>query len=83
MITYTYRCRNCGKEFDKVQRITDSPVKVCPYCGEESLEMVISGGSGFILRGSQWLSFEKKDFKETCCSQGKSCETPKRCCENR
>ena len=83
MITYTYKCKNCGKEFDKVQRITDSPVKKCPFCGEEALVMIISGGSGFIFRGStDWASNKRyEEFNQTCCSQGRSCENPKRCCE--
>ncbi len=81
MITYTYRCKSCGKEFEKVQRITDDLIKKCPFCGKEGLEIVITGGSGFMLRGSDWNYGYKKKYNETCCSRGESCDQPKRCCE--
>ncbi|MCE5197849.1 MAG: FmdB family zinc ribbon protein [Armatimonadota bacterium] len=32
MPTYVYRCRDCGHEFEKVQRMSDNPLTQCPKC---------------------------------------------------
>ncbi|MFO7675308.1 MAG: zinc ribbon domain-containing protein [bacterium] len=53
MPTYEYRCRKCGHRFDVFQRIVDPPVKNCPKCHrKDSVEQLISGGSGLIFKGS-------------------------------
>jgi len=55
MPTYEYACRKCGKQFEKVQRITDAPEAVCPECGAEKAERLISHSS-FVLKGSGWYA---------------------------
>ena|SRR5581483_11850036 len=55
MPTYSYRCASCGHEFDKVQRITEDPERVCPNCGAEAASRVINSAN-FILKGSGWYS---------------------------
>ena len=66
--------------FDQSQNITDAPLQECPQCGG-ILERIISGGGGFVLKGS---GFHQNDHKkrDTCCSEGEGCDNPKRCCEN-
>ncbi len=80
MPTYEYQCHTCRHRFEKFQNMADSRLKECPQCGR-TLERIISGGSGFILKGS---GFYQNDYKkqDTCCSRGVSCDNPKRCCEN-
>ncbi|MGB3051830.1 MAG: zinc ribbon domain-containing protein [Polyangiales bacterium] len=55
MPTYDYSCDNCGHAFERVQRITEDPVKKCPKCGKLKARRMIGGG-GFILKGGGWES---------------------------
>ncbi len=55
MPTYDYSCDNCGHSFERVQRITEKPVKKCPECGKLKARRMIGGG-GFILKGGGWES---------------------------
>jgi putative FmdB family regulatory protein len=54
MPTYTYKCEECG-EFEKIQKITEAPLKKCPHCGRK-VERLIAGTGGFVLKGSNWVS---------------------------
>jgi putative FmdB family regulatory protein len=53
MPVYTYRCENCGVQFEKHQSFTDEPLKTCPECRKKTLKKVITPtkiifkGSGF------------------------------------
>lgn len=55
MPTYDYSCDDCGHAFERVQRITEKPVKKCPECGRLKARRMIGGG-GFILKGGGWES---------------------------
>jgi len=50
MPTYEYRCKECGKLFERFQRITEPPLAQCPYC-EGEVERLISSGAGFLFKG--------------------------------
>ena len=50
MPTYEYRCRDCGRDFEVFQRMSDRPGAPCPGCGRPA-ERLISGGAGFLFRG--------------------------------
>ena len=50
MPTYEYRCRDCGREFETFQRMSDEPVAPCPACGTGA-ERLISGGGGLLFKG--------------------------------
>jgi putative FmdB family regulatory protein len=53
MPVYTYRCGNCGVQFERQQSFTDQPLKSCPECRKKALKKVITStkvifkGSGF------------------------------------
>ncbi len=32
MPLYEYRCTQCGHRFEKIQKVTDDPVRECPQC---------------------------------------------------
>ena len=50
MPTYEYRCRDCGREFEVFQRMSDPPGAPCPDCGRGA-ERLISGGAGVLFKG--------------------------------
>ncbi len=52
MPTYDYFCKKCKYEFEELQTMSAEPIKICPKCGEESVQRKISGGTGLIFKGS-------------------------------
>jgi putative FmdB family regulatory protein len=69
MPVYTYRCENCGVQFDREQSYSDAPLKICPECRKKSLKKVISP-VGVIFKGSGFYSTDHKS------SSGSSSSTP-------
>ncbi len=53
MPTYEYKCRNCGKEFEIMQRITEPALSICPdeSCKGE-IYRKISKNIGLVFNGS-------------------------------
>ena len=60
MPIYPYLCNDCGHEFDRLQKISDDPLKVCPECGAESLRKKLTAAS-FQLKGTGWYETDFKD----------------------
>ena len=52
MPVYEYQCSGCGHIEEIFQRISESPLEVCPRCNG-SLKKIISQ-STFHLKGSGW-----------------------------
>ncbi len=74
MPTYEYECEACGHRFEARQPITADPLKQCPAC-RGRVHRVLSGGSGFILKGAaSECSLERKG--RTCCGRDERCRTP-------
>ena len=51
---YEYVCKECGHRFERFQRMSDDPVKICPECNGEVIRVVqpvgvIFKGSGFYV----------------------------------
>ena len=55
MPIYEYACLACGHEFEKMQKISDSPVRKCPSCGRLRARRLISRTS-FVLKGNGWYT---------------------------
>ncbi len=51
MPIYTYRCSNCGIQFDQQQSFSDQPLVRCPECGKKSLKKVYQP-VGIVFKGS-------------------------------
>jgi putative FmdB family regulatory protein len=82
MPTYEYECETCGLRFERRQAITEEPVTKCPEC-HGKVQRLISGGIGFILRGSgqgragrrgNECSLEQAGI--TCCGRNERCGKP-------
>lgn len=64
MPTYDYKCTHCGKEESKFQSISEAfkagdPEK-CKECEKGDLVRQITGGAGFLLKGT---GYYQTDFK--------------------
>jgi putative FmdB family regulatory protein len=73
MPAYEYACLSCGRRFEAIQAVTQSPLADYPQCGG-ILDRLISGGSGFILRGAGHGS---EGGRGSECALG---QTGRRCC---
>jgi putative FmdB family regulatory protein len=51
MPVYTYRCDECGVQFEQHQKFTDDSLVVCPECGQEALKKVYHP-VGIVFKGS-------------------------------
>jgi putative FmdB family regulatory protein len=73
MPTYEYRCRKCGKKFEKYQQITEPPVTSCPFC-KGQVERLISGGSGLLFKGSGFYitDYRSDSYKKAAEKEKKS-----------
>jgi putative FmdB family regulatory protein len=49
MPLYSYRCNDCGHEFDVRQRMADKPLEECPVC-QGSLRRLV-GSVGVVFKG--------------------------------
>lgn len=76
MPVYTYRCDNCGHEFDRQQSFEDSPLKVCPECRKHSLHKVYRA-AGVVFKGSGFYVTDKskKSAKPAPSTTKKAAET--------
>lgn len=59
MPIYEYCCDGCNHGLEKLQKIADEPLTLCPCCGETKLRRKISA-AGFRLKGGGWY---ETDFK--------------------
>ena len=52
MPIYEYKCANCSRVFEAIQKFTDEPLTECRFC-QGPVERLISNSS-FQLKGSGW-----------------------------
>jgi len=68
MPIYEYKCQQCGKHHEVMQKITEKPLKKCPDCGGEMKKMISS--TSFVLKGSGWYATDYASDKKK--SEGKT-----------
>ena len=59
MPTYTYRCENCGHQFDIFQHFTEDSLTECPECGKQALHKVYAP-VGIVFKGSGFYSTDNR-----------------------
>ncbi len=59
MPVYTYRCDNCGVQFDRRQSFTDPVLKICPDCGKKTLHKVYTP-VGIVFKGSGFYATDHR-----------------------
>jgi putative FmdB family regulatory protein len=58
MPVYTYRCENCGHQFDKRQGFAEEALVVCPSCRKHALQKVYFP-AGVSFKGSGFYVTDK------------------------
>ena len=59
MPVYTYRCENCGVQFDRFQKFTDQPLTWCPECNKKTLHKVYQP-VGIVFKGSGFYATDHR-----------------------
>ena len=59
MPIYEYQCEACGHKLEKLQKISDEPLTICPSCSAPRLTKLVSAAA-FRLKGGGWY---ETDFK--------------------
>ncbi len=62
MPIYEYQCEHCEHKMEAIQRISDTPLKDCPECKQETLRKLVSAAA-FKLTGTGWYVTDFKDNK--------------------
>ncbi|MCH9689592.1 MAG: zinc ribbon domain-containing protein [Gammaproteobacteria bacterium] len=60
MPIYEYQCNACQHTFDKLQKMSDEPIKQCPECGQNTVDKLVSAAA-FQLKGTGWYVTDFKD----------------------
>ncbi len=60
MPIYEYQCEKCGHQMEKLQKMSDDPLKECPECEEPALRKLVSAAA-FKLKGTGWYETDFKD----------------------
>lgn len=55
-MTYEYVCQACGHQWEAEQSIKDRPLETCVSCGAARAKRLVSGGTGFLLKGGGWYA---------------------------
>lgn len=94
MPVYTYRCENCGVQFERTQKFSEMPLLICPECNKKTLRKVytpvgiVFKGSGFYATdhrspsGTSRSSTTHSDNKPASETAGESKETSSKPVEN-
>ena len=72
MPIYEYKCDLCGHTMEKLQKISDEPLKTCTECGGDGLRKLVSAAA-FKLKGTGWY---ETDFKDKTPKKEGSSKTP-------
>lgn len=78
MPIYTYRCDNCGVQFERRQSFSEPPLTRCPECSKKTLRKVYTP-VGIVFKGSGFYATDHRSPSGTgrSTTAGKSGETEK------
>ena len=68
MPIYDYRCRECGKVSEVLQRSLEGGAVKCPHCGSEDVEKLLS--ASYMVRTGEGGG------DTTCCGRTERCDSP-------
>jgi putative FmdB family regulatory protein len=64
MPVYTYRCENCGVQFERQQKFSDQPLTRCPECSKKTLRKVYLP-VGIVFKGSGFYTTDHRSSSGT------------------
>jgi len=73
MPIYTYRCENCGIQFEKTQKFSDQALTRCPECNKKTLHKVYLP-VGILFKGSGFYSTDNRSSSTLSKPKSKSSE---------
>ena len=73
MPIYTYRCENCGIQFEKQQSFNDQPLTRCPECSKYALRKVYLP-VGIVFKGSGFYATDNRSPSGASRSSGHKSE---------
>ena len=78
MPTYEYACEACGHKFEEFQSIKAKPTTRCPVCKKKKVKRLISGGAGFLFKGSGFYitDYRSDSYKAAAKSDSATPATP-------
>lgn len=59
MPIYIYRCENCGVQFERQQKFSDTPLTRCPECDKKALRKVYQP-VGIVFKGSGFYATDHR-----------------------
>lgn len=59
MPIYTYRCENCGVQFERQQKFSDPSLTRCPECSKKTLRKVYQP-VGIVFKGSGFYATDHR-----------------------
>ena len=68
MPIYEYQCKACGHRLEKLQKISDDPLRYCTACEAPMLTKLVSAAA-FRLKGAGWYETDFKTGKKKNVSQ--------------
>ena len=71
MPIYEYQCEACGHKLEKLQKMSDEPLRICPACKAPKLAKLVSAAA-FRLKGSGWYETDFKTGKKKNVSGGEA-----------
>ena len=63
MPIYEYQCEACDHKMEKLQKMSDEPLRDCPECGAPKLKKLVSAAA-FRLKGGGWYETDFETGKK-------------------
>jgi len=60
MPIYVYKCAACGDVIEKLQKMSEDALVICPTCAKPELQKQLTS-SGFALKGNGWYVTDHKN----------------------
>ena len=78
MPTYEYHCKACGHRFERMQPMSEPPVRTCPKCAKRKVERLISSGGGLIFKGSGFYitDYRSQGYKDKAKADSDAAKPP-------
>jgi len=75
MPVYTYRCQNCGVQFERTQKFADKPLTRCPECRTGRVRRLLQPPA-IVFKGSGWYVTDHRSSSSTSSSSKRSESEP-------